>query len=381
MNIAFVPVRCGSKAIKWKNIKYFCGKPLVYWCLQALEDCIEIDEVFVATDCNEIADVALELDLKKVKIYRRDAENATENAGTEAVMLEFLSKQRLESEDRFVLVQATNPFVTERDFTAGLESVQKEKFDSLLTCCRIKRFFWEESGVPKNYDYKNRPLRQEFKGELVENGAFYINSVGNILRDKNRLSGKIGIHEMPEHSFTELDENEDWIIAEQIFQKHNTVIPIKKKIKMLLTDVDGVLTDSGMYYTESGDEMKKFSTYDGVAFGLLKSSGIKTGMITGEARKLNLKRAKKLKMDYVYQGVKDKLSVLLEICRKESISPEEVAFVGDDINDLDILKRVGMAACPSSAMPSIKAIEGIIVLKSKGGEGVIRELVDKYVKF
>jgi YrbI family 3-deoxy-D-manno-octulosonate 8-phosphate phosphatase len=379
MNIAFVPVRCGSKAIKWKNIKNFCGKPLVYWCLHALEKCTEIDEVFVATDCNEIADVVLGLNLKKVKIYRRDAENATEKAGTEAVMLEFLSKRSLVPEDKFILVQATNPFVNERDFSDALTSVRNEKFDSLLTCCRIKRFFWEENGVPKNYDYKNRPLRQEFKGELVENGAFYINSVGNILRDKNRLSGKIGIHEMPEYSYTELDENEDWIIAEQIFQKHNTVMPIKKKIKLLLTDVDGVLTDSGMYYTESGDEMKKFSTYDGVAFGLLKSSGIKTGMITGEARKLNLKRAKKLKMDYVYQGVKDKLSVLLEICRKESISPEEVAFVGDDINDLDILKRVGMAACPSSAMPSIKAIEGIIVLKSKGGQGVIRELADNYI--
>jgi len=379
MNIAFVPVRCGSKAIEWKNIKKFCGKPLVYWCLQALEKSEQIDEIYVATDCERIESVVNDLSFFKVKTFQRDPQNATSDSSTESVILEFLAKFHFEKEDNFVLTQATNPFVISSDFDKALKMKSENGFDSIITCCRIKRFFWNENGTPKNYDYKNRPLRQYFKGELVENGAFYINSVGSILTDKNRLSGKIGIHEMPEFSFTEIDELEDWIIAEQIFRKNMIIEPPKKKIKLLLTDVDGVLTDAGMYYSEFGDEIKKFSTYDGMAFKILRGKGIKTGMITSEDRQLNSKRAKKLKMDFVFQGVTDKLSILYKLSREERISLDEIAFVGDDINDIEILKRVGLAACPSNAREEIKAIEGIIQLDTKGGDGVIRELVEKYL--
>ncbi len=380
MNIAFIPVRCGSKAIKNKNIKLFCGKPLVFWCLEALQKCKEIDKVFIATDCDEIENAVDELLMPNVSIYRREEANATSTASTESVMLEFIHKNTFNEDDNFILVQATNPFVEHSDFTKALKSMNKEKYDSMLSCCRIKRFIWNEDGSPINYDFRNRPLRQFFDGLLVENGAFYINSVENIIKDENRLSGKIGIYEMPEYSFTEIDEEEDWIIAERIFLKNRPKVESKRKIKLLLTDVDGVLTDAGMYYSENGDELKKFSTYDGMAFGILNQKGIKTGMITSENRNLNAERAKKLKMDFVFQGVKEKLKILKQICESEGIAKEEVAYIGDDINDFDVLNNVGIAACPSTAMRKIKEIPGIIILKAKGGEGVIRELLDDHIE-
>lgn len=381
MNIAFIPVRCGSDAIKLKNIKLFCGKPLVYWCLKALQDSEEIDKIYVATDCDKIEDVVQTFQFSKVVIYKRDAENATGTSGTESVMLEFISKNSFSPTDNFLLVQATNPFVTTSDFSEALKIMQDSGFDSLLSCCRIKRFFWNENGTPINYDYKNRPLRQSFVGALAENGAFYINTIKNILKDKNRLSGHIGIHEMPEYSFTEIDEIEDWIVAEKIFTKNLLRNKSKKnKIKMLLTDVDGVLTDAGMYYTENGDEIKKFNTYDGMAFSILRDNSIKIGMITSEERLLNTRRSEKLKMDFTYQGVKNKLKILQQICESENINPEEVVYVGDDINDLEILSHVGVAACPATARPEIKNIPGIIILNTPGGEGVIRELVDNHIE-
>lgn len=380
MNIAFIPARCGSDAIKFKNIKLFCGKPLVYWCLKALHDSLDIDVIYVATDCNKIEDVVNEFKFPKVEIYRREAANATATADTESVMLEFLSKNTFSPPDNFLLVQATNPFVLENDFTDALKAMRESGYDSLLSCCRIKRFFWNENGTPVNYDYKNRPLRQFFNGILVENGAFYINTVRNIIKDKNRLSGNIGIHEMPEYTFTEIDEIEDWIIAEKIFIKNRRDKESKKKIKILLTDVDGVLTDAGMYYSENGDEMKKFSTYDGMAFSILKKNGIKTGIITSEERVLNSNRAKKLQMDFTYQGIKNKLTVFRQISESENVDPEEIAYIGDDINDLEVLSRAGVAACPSTARQEIKNIPGIIILKARGGEGVIRELVDNYIE-
>ena len=149
-------------------------------------------------------------------------------------------------------------------------------------------------------------------------------------------------------------------------------------IRLFLSDVDGVLTDAGMYYTESGDEFKKFNTHDGMGFTLLRQAGIKTGMITSENTKIVERRAAKLKVDYLYQGLqfKDKLSAALEICAKENISIKEVAYIGDDINCISLLEAAGIAACPANAVEKVKSIKGIIHLEKKGGDGAVREFVE-----
>lgn len=153
---------------------------------------------------------------------------------------------------------------------------------------------------------------------------------------------------------------------------------MKAIIKIFLSDVDGVLTDGGMYYSESGEEQKKFNTRDGMGFQLLQSAGIKTGIITTENTKMVQRRASKLKIDYLYQGKKDggKLAAALEICEKENVLIKHVAYIGDDINCIDLLKAVGLAACPADAMQAVKNIEGIQVLQLKGGEGVVREFAE-----
>ncbi len=150
------------------------------------------------------------------------------------------------------------------------------------------------------------------------------------------------------------------------------------KIKLFLTDVDGVLTDAGMYYTESGDEFKKFNTHDGMGLMLLKEKGIKRGIITTENTKIVERRAAKLKMDYLYQGkgFGNKLEAALEICEKEGISIKEAAYIGDDINCIELLQAVGIAACPANALPPVKAIPGIIQLQKSGGDGAVREFID-----
>jgi YrbI family 3-deoxy-D-manno-octulosonate 8-phosphate phosphatase len=153
------------------------------------------------------------------------------------------------------------------------------------------------------------------------------------------------------------------------------------KIKLFLTDVDGVLTDAGMYYTESGDEFKKFNTHDGMGLMLLKEIGIKRGNIEAENTKIVERRAEKLKMDYLYQGKMHggKLSAAMEICGKENISLHEVAYIGDDINCIELLQAVGLAACPANALPKVKAIPGIIHLEKKGGDGAVREFIEMLI--
>ncbi|MEI9919950.1 MAG: acylneuraminate cytidylyltransferase family protein [Bacteroidota bacterium] len=217
--IAFVPVRCGSKSIPLKNIKPFCGKPLVYWTVKALQDS-NVDEIYVATDCKEIKNTVNGFSFSKVKIYDRDPENAQDTSSTESVMLEFIGKQDFADDDKFILVQATSPLSETSDFNAALEKYLSDKaYDSLLTCVRVKKFLWNDDGTSMNYDYRRRPRRQDFNGVLMENGAFYINTVGNIERYNNRLSGKIAVYEMPEYKNVDIDEPDDWAAAEKLMNR------------------------------------------------------------------------------------------------------------------------------------------------------------------
>lgn len=377
MVTAFIPVRGGSKSIPLKNIKPFCGKPLVCWNIEALENCDEIDEIIVATDSDKIEETVVARNYKKTKIYRRSTENACDTASTESVMLEYIARAQMQPDSIFMLVQATSPLTQTVHFSEAMQLYQTGKFDSILTCVRNYRFFWNANGTSMNYDYRNRPRRQNFDGMLMENGAFYINTVKNILESGNRLSGKIGIYEMPEYTATEIDEPDDWIILEKLMNKHvlSKVASDFKKIKLFLTDVDGTLTDAGMFYSENGDELKKFNTRDGLGIRLLREAGIKTGIITSENTKIVENRAKKLNIDYLYQGKIDggKLAIANEICQKEGISLDEVAYIGDDVNCIELLKSVGFAACPADAHENVKELSNIHIMKKKGGEGCVRE--------
>lgn len=376
--IAFIPVRGGSKSIPLKNIKPFCGKPLVCWNIEALEKCELVDEIIVATDSDVIEETVLAYTYKKTKIYRRSAENACDTASTESVMLEYINFAKLEKESIFMLVQATSPLTETKHFTEALNIYKLGKYDSMLTCVRNYRFFWNENGTSKNYDYANRPRRQNFKGELMENGAFYINTVNNVIEYKNRLSGNIGIYEMPEYTATEIDEPDDWGILENLMRKHVLTHNAKPNIKLFLSDVDGTLTDGGMYYSEDGTESKKFNTKDGMGFQLLREQGIKIGIITSEVTTIVEKRAKKLKVDFLIQGKRNegKITAAHEICRQLGISLDEVAYIGDDINCYELLKYAGISACPADANTNIRNIEGIKIMNLKGGEGCVREFIE-----
>lgn len=379
--VAFIPVRGGSKSIPLKNIKPFCGKPLVCWNIEALENCPEVDEVVVATDSDAIWTTVEKQNYQKTVLYRRSAENACDTASTESVMLEYIQNAKLADNIIFMLVQATSPLTQTKHFLEALQMYAKGDYDSMLTCVRNFRFFWNEDGTSLNYDYMNRPRRQNFKGMLMENGAFYINTVGNILNSGNRLSGKIGIYEMPEYTAFEIDEPDDWDIMENMMRKH-VLDPLKhnnaKYIKLFLTDVDGTLTDGGMYYSENGDELKKFNTRDGMGIKMLQEKGIKVGIITSEDRVLNRRRAEKMQVDFLFQGKRNggKLDVAKEICGKMGITLQEIAYIGDDINCFDLLSSVGVAACPADADSRIKLILNIKIMSKKGGEGCVREFIE-----
>ncbi|WP_404423341.1 cytidylyltransferase domain-containing protein [Thalassospira australica] len=379
MAIAFIPARGGSKSIPLKNIRPFCSYPLIYWSLRALQDVPDVTQIVVATDSKEITDTVESLCFKNVIVYKRKPENATDTASTESVMLEYLDQAGLSDNELFILTQLTSPLTLAQDFIGALKLRQSSGADSVLTGVQCKRFFWTRDGTSLNYNYLERPRRQDVGGWLMENGAFYINTVGNILQHRNRLSGKIALYEMPEYTAIEIDEEDDWAVAEGLMRTH--ILPRithSTAIKLFLSDVDGTLTDAGMYYDQHGNEMKKFNTHDGKGFELLRKAGIKTGLITSEVTAIVECRARKLAVDYIVQGkgYGDKLTAVQDICEREGVTLQEVAYVGDDVNCIDLLKHAGLAACPSNATDPVKALASVLHLKRRGGEGAVREFID-----
>mgnify|MGYP004443140611 FL=1 len=145
--------------------------------------------------------------------------------------------------------------------------------------------------------------------------------------------------------------------------------------KLILTDIDGVWTDGGMYYDATNIEMKKFHTYDSAGVLFAHAAGIPVGIITGENTPIVKRRADKLKVDYCFLGVKDKLSLVNQLAKELNISLEEVAYIGDDINDIHVLQKVGIRGVPASAPEYIQQYSNIKLTK-KGGEGVFREFVE-----
>jgi YrbI family 3-deoxy-D-manno-octulosonate 8-phosphate phosphatase len=378
--VAFIPVRGGSKSIPLKNIKKINGQPLVYWVLDAAVNSKFIDRVFVSTDSHDIKEVISHYNKKnsdKIVCIGRSAESATDNASTESAMEEFAKNYLF---DEMILIQATSPLLTADHLDNAIDKYKNENYDSMLSLVRQKRFIWKENSygnvTPVNYEVEARPRRQEQEGYLVENGAFYITKKDLFLNTGMRISGKIGHYEMPENSYFEIDEPEDWLIVEKLLKNQRVNSDIDySNVKLVAMDCDGVLTDAGMYYAENGDELKKFNTKDGMGIGLLHNAGIKTAIITGENTKLVRRRAEKLGIQNIYLGIKDKKKVMDELLKQLNLNYDEVAYIGDDINDLEVLRKVNFSFSVSDGMEIVRN-QADYVTKAKGGQGAVREVAE-----
>ena len=216
--VALIPARGGSKEIKGKNIKLFCGRPLIYWVLDAACMCDLIDEVYVSTDFNTIRKVTSNYWSPKLKIIDRSPESATDKATMASVMIDFAERVDF---DHLVNIQATSPLLTNKDLTGGIEKYLSMNCDSLISTVVQKSFIWKERGgsvYPVGHDLLVRPRRQDWKGHLVQNGAFIIRERKALMESKAQVSGVVGAYEMPEETFMEIDSEADWVAMEGLMR-------------------------------------------------------------------------------------------------------------------------------------------------------------------
>tara|TARA_R110001583_G_scaffold16041_5_gene65155 strand:- start:17708 stop:18868 length:1161 start_codon:yes stop_codon:yes gene_type:complete len=379
-SVAIIPLRKGSKGIPGKNKKKILGRPLYQWCLgEAIFS--NLDEVYVFTDDEELI-LQINQEYKwtsKVRTILRSPKSATDTASTEQAMIEFAENIKY-SFDVICLLQATSPLTNRKDINKALEAIIDQKYDSVLTVVETKRFIWNEQGESINYDYNNRPRRQDFDGLCIENGAVYASSKDQFLKSKNRLGGNIGIIKMHEDTLTEIDELSDLLIIENLLLhrlKLNKKSP--QKIELLVLDVDGVFTNGTVSVSNEGELSKTFSLRDGMGIENLRSSGVDIIVMTSEDSPIVQKRMEKLNLP-LCMGVKDKFSRLDKILTDKNLNRNSVAYIGDDINDLVNLNSVAWGICPNNSVTSLIPYCDIL-LNNKGGDMAIREAINFIVKY
>ena len=377
--IAFVPARGGSLGIPLKNIEPIGGKPLIYWVARAASECSTVNEVCIATENDRIRNCVEAMGLDKVKVVDRSLKTATDEASTESALLEFAQGREF---DLAVLIQATSPLLTSADIDGAVEAFIQGAFESLLTVVRTKRFLWKAVGdrvVPENYDPARRPRRQEWTGQLVENGALYITSKERLLESGSRLSGRVGAYEMPAETYFELDEPDDWNYLDHVLRSRirasGELTRAVSRIELFCVDVDGTLTDGGMYYSKTGEVMKRFDTRDALGMRLLRERGSDLAIITAENSDIVQSRARKLKIDDVHVGIKNKEAFVDQLLKQRNLNWEAFAYVGDDVNDLAVIRRAGLSACPCDATSEVRAVADYVCEES-GGRGAVREVCD-----
>jgi len=208
----------------------------------------------------------------------------------------------------------------------------------------------------------------------------------DILKAKIIAQGKLISTDLQLFDYLAYNITDDLNSVQKITQNQtNLKIPIQKKakkIKIVLTDVDGVLTDGGRYYTRNGEVVKKFDTRDGMGVNVLLRNKIKTMIVTKETSQIVKKWAKEMNVTHVFSGIIKKESILIKICKNFKVSHQEIAYIGDDINDLGLMKKVGFSGTPKNSDFTTKKIADYIC-KNNGGQSAFREFADviMYSKF
>jgi len=381
MTIAIIPARAGSVGIKDKNIRSFCGVPLLVRAIHAAKQSAAVERVIVTTDSDRYADLCREAG---VEVMMRPAELATGTASSESALLHVLETLRAAGQtlpDWVVFQQCTAPFTRPEDIDGLLRHVQEANADSGFTAVRSHRFLWRvrQDGAAEgtNHDKSVRPRRQDREPEFMENGAVYVMKTEAFLRHKHRFFGKIVIHEVPEYQGYEIDSEADWIVAEAIFREMNRASAagaLPATPKLVVFDFDGVFTDNRVLVDQDGTESVFCDRGDGMAIEWLNASGIRGLILSKERNPVVEARARKVGLPAA-QAVDGKAEYLKHWCNTEGVNLSDVVYVGNDVNDLECFAIVGCAVAVADADQRVKDAADVVLTRS-GGRGAIREVIE-----
>ncbi len=387
--IAIIPARGGSKSIPSKNLMDFCGKPLLAWSVLQAKDARSISEVYVSSDSPEILETGERYGALPIV---RPSELATDGATSESALrhaLDAIALRKDKDPDLVVFLQATSPLREPEDIDRAVETLLAEKADSLFTGAVLDDFcVWQRNGGKLHgltFDPANRGRRQDRDPLYLENGSIYVFRPEVLRRENNRLGGEIRFQEMAYWKSVEIDRHDDVELATYYFRKYllksssdrsGGTISISD-VDLIVYDFDGVMTDNRVLVTEDGSEAILANRTDGLGVEMIRETGVRQLILSMETNPVVRARAGKLGLEVIH-GCRAKREALTEFCREHGIELSRVAYVGNDVNDLEAMSIVGFAIAPADAHPEIAAVAQYAT-RAKGGDGVIREIAERFL--
>lgn len=374
--VAIIPARGGSKGVPRKNLQTVGGVPLVQRAIQAARAAEGIDLVVVSTDDAEIAALSV---AAGATVIRRPAEISGDTASSESAILHALDElaQRGESFDVVAFLQATSPFIPSDALAAAVREVRADRADSVFSAFESYGFLWRRGddgeAIAINHEAAHRPRRQDREPHHLESGAFYVFRADGFRESAHRFFGRIRIAEVPEWTAIEIDDEQQLGIARALAARQDVGHPIP--VRAVVTDFDGVHTDDTAIIDAGGGERVRVSRSDGMGVALLRKAGVPMLILSTEVNPVVRARADKLRVP-VLHGIADKESALRGWAEEVGIPLADIAYLGNDVNDLPAMRIVGWPIAVANAHPLV--IEHArVVLRRVGGDGAVRELIER----
>jgi YrbI family 3-deoxy-D-manno-octulosonate 8-phosphate phosphatase len=378
--LAIIPARGGSKGIPRKNVRPVVGMPLLAHSIVHARQAPSVTRIVVSTDDAEIAEVARRYESE---VVMRPAEISGDTATSESALLHVLDHLRGTEgyePNLVVFLQATSPLRPPGAVEAAITQLRDKGADSLFSASPVHGFVWrlhDHRLSSISYDYHKRPRRQDIGEDLVENGSIYLFKPW-LLRDHgNRLGGKIEVFRMDPLDSFQVDEPGDLELMERLAaaagRSHGGSANLKA-VRLLILDFDGVMTDNRVMVGQDGEEAVLCHRGDGWGIARLKERGMNIMVISTEKNRVVEARCKKLGLESI-QGCDDKLSELKRVAERLGVRSHEIAYVGNDLNDLECMQWVGTPIAVADAMPEILGISKLVTTRL-GGYGAVREVAD-----
>ncbi|GAT73740.1 putative transferase [Microbacterium sp. HM58-2] len=374
--VAIIPARGGSKGVPRKNLQRVGGIPLVVRAIRAASDADGVDLVAVSTDDEEIAAVSA---AAGARVIRRPAGISGDTASSESALLHALDE--LEGEGIAVgvvaFLQATSPFIPADVLSDAVAEVRAGRADSVFSAQETYGFLWREGGDGAaeaiNHDAAVRPRRQDREPHHLETGAFYVFSAAGFRASGHRFFGRTRIAAVPEWTAIEIDDEHQLRIARTLAALHEPAHPIPAKA--VVTDFDGVHTDDTAIIDADGHERVRVSREDGMGVSLLRRAGVPMLILSTEMNGVVRARGRKLQVP-VLHGIDDKETALRAWAADGGIDLADIAYLGNDVNDLPAMRIVGWPVAVANAHPLVLE-EARVVLSRTGGNGAVRELIER----
>jgi len=379
--LAIIPARGGSKGIPLKNLRRVAGRPLLAYAVLAARQSQRVDRVVVSTDDARIAAVARD---HGAEVVLRSAELAGDEASSESALLHamgVLEEAGNAPPDILVFLQCTAPQLRPEDIDGTVDLVATGDADSAFAAVPFSHFLWRrgENGaaVAVNHDPGGRQRRQDRDGDYLEAGSVYAMRYAGFKQHRHRFFGRVALFPVDEERWVEVDEAPDLELADALITHRDSRAALEqlpRRPAALVMDFDGVLTDDRVLVLEDGREGVVCHRGDGMGLELLRGLPVKVAVLSRERNPVVAARCRKLEIEY-RQGLLDKVTVLDAWLAENGVAATDTVFVGNDVNDLGCMARVGCAVAVADARPEVLRAADLRLTRP-GGHGAIREITD-----